>query len=180
MSSEAIATPPTLAPCAGMRALPSLRRWILRGDPAVLAAAGANLGFALPSPGRAAAAPDRAALWLGPDEQLLLDLRATQATMTSWLPPLRAALAPLAHSLVEISQRQTAFTVSGPAAAALSAGCPLDLDIGSFAVGGCTRTVFGKAEIVLWRTAADTFHVEVWRSFATYVTQLLAQAASEV
>jgi heterotetrameric sarcosine oxidase gamma subunit len=33
---------------------------------------------------------------------------------------------------------------------------------------------------VLWRIAADIFHVEVWRSFAMYVTQLLAQAASEV
>jgi sarcosine oxidase subunit gamma len=40
--------------------------------------------------------------------------------------------------------------------------------------------VFGKAGIILWRTAADRFHVEVWRSFASYVTQLLALAAGEV
>jgi sarcosine oxidase subunit gamma len=43
----------------------------------------------------------------------------------------------------------------------------------------CTRTVFAKAEVVLWRTGADAFHVEVWRSFAPYVLGLLEEAARE-
>jgi sarcosine oxidase subunit gamma len=43
----------------------------------------------------------------------------------------------------------------------------------------CTRTLFEKSEIVLWRTAPDTFHIEVWRSFAPYVTALLAEVARE-
>jgi sarcosine oxidase subunit gamma len=43
----------------------------------------------------------------------------------------------------------------------------------------CTRTVFAKADIVLWRTGEQTFHVEVWRSFAGYVTGLLVEIASE-
>jgi glucoamylase len=34
----------------------------------------------------------------------------------------------------------------------------LDLDIEAFPVDMCTRTVFAKADIVLWRTAPDTFH----------------------
>ncbi len=40
-----------------------------------------------------------------------------------------------------------------------------------------TRTIFDKAEIVLWRRAATTFHVEVWRSFAPYLAASLAEAA---
>ena len=61
----------------------------------------------------------------------------------------------------------------------LNAGCPLDLDLAEFPVGMCTRTVFAKADIVLWRTRADAFHLEVWRSFAGYVAGLLAEIATE-
>jgi sarcosine oxidase subunit gamma len=43
----------------------------------------------------------------------------------------------------------------------------------------CTRTVFAKADIVLWRTQENAFHVEVWRSFAGYVTGLLREIAVE-
>jgi sarcosine oxidase subunit gamma len=43
----------------------------------------------------------------------------------------------------------------------------------------CTRTLFSKAPIVLWRTAADAFHLEVWRSFVPYVQQLLRVVARE-
>jgi sarcosine oxidase subunit gamma len=39
----------------------------------------------------------------------------------------------------------------------------------AFPIGMCTRTLFGKAEIVLWRTGEAQFHIEVWRSFAGYV-----------
>jgi sarcosine oxidase subunit gamma len=41
----------------------------------------------------------------------------------------------------------------------------------------CTRTVFGKTEIVPWRRAADGFHVAVARSFAAYVHALLREIA---
>jgi sarcosine oxidase subunit gamma len=43
----------------------------------------------------------------------------------------------------------------------------------------CTRTVFAKADIVLWRTREDAFHVEVWRSFAGYVIGSLREIAME-
>jgi sarcosine oxidase subunit gamma len=44
----------------------------------------------------------------------------------------------------------------------------------------CTRTVFAKAEIVLWRYADDSFRLEVWRSFAAYVSGVIAEAAREL
>ena len=61
----------------------------------------------------------------------------------------------------------------------LSAGCPLDLHLRAFPVGMCTRTLLAKAPIVLWRTAAEEFHLEVWRSLAPYVQQLLREVARE-
>jgi sarcosine oxidase subunit gamma len=77
---------------------------------------------------------------------------------------------------VDVSHRQIALEIAGrQAAAILSNACPLDLDIRQFPVHMCTRTVLAKAEIVLWRTAPDVFHLEVWRSFQGYVQQLLAE-----
>jgi heterotetrameric sarcosine oxidase gamma subunit len=42
-----------------------------------------------------------------------------------------------------------------------------------------TRTLLGKAAIVLWRTAADVFRIEVWRSFTPYVWACLEEARRE-
>ena len=70
--------------------------------------------------------------------------------------------------------------VSGPdAAAVLNAGCPLPLGLAAFPGGKCTRTLFGKAEIVLWRKEETAFRIEVWRSFAAYLADLMAEAARE-
>ena len=67
---------------------------------------------------------------------------------------------------------------SGPCAAdLLNAGCPQDLSLAAFPVGACSRTILGKVEIVLLRTAETTFRVEVWRSFSDYAFAFLAQAA---
>ena len=77
-----------------------------------------------------------------------------------------------------MSHRQSALSVSGThAATVLSAGCPLDLDISAFPVGMCTRTMLAKAEVVLWRTGAAAFRLEVARSFVAYVSEFLADAA---
>jgi sarcosine oxidase subunit gamma len=123
-------------------------------------------------------AGERASLWLGPDERLLL---APGAERLQLLAGLEAALAGHAHSLVDISQRQLAFDLRGPQATLLlNAQCPLDLAVQAFPIDMSTRTVYGKAEIVLWRRAADRFHVEVWRSFADYVLTLLHAVAREL
>jgi sarcosine oxidase, subunit gamma len=155
-----------------------LGRLSLRGGPEVLAAAGDAFGLQLPLEAcRAAEGDARAALWLGPDEQLLL---VQQSDWDATLAGLGRRLAGLPHSLVDISQRQLALQVQGPHVAdILSAGCPLDLHPEAFPPGMCTRTLFSKAPIVLWRTATDAFHLEVWRSFVPYVQQLLRVVARE-
>jgi sarcosine oxidase subunit gamma len=39
--------------------------------------------------------------------------------------------------------------------------------------------VLAKAEIVLWRTAPEIFHIEVWRSFLPYTQALLREIAHQ-
>jgi sarcosine oxidase, subunit gamma len=161
-----------------LRQLPPGSRFVLRGGAQVLAAAADALGLPRNETAcRAVRNDGRAALWLGPDERLLLGPADATQEMSGLL---QAALAGMPHSLVEISHAQTAFEVSGArAATALNTGCPLDLDPASFPVDMCTRTVFAKAQVVLWRTGSETFRVETARSFAPYVTKILALAARE-
>ena len=149
-------------------------RFVLRGVDAIAAAAAA-FGVAIPTrPLTSSTTGDRAALWLGPDEWLLL----TPETETAALyQQLTTALEGIACALVDVSHRQTALLIEGPKAAAiLNAGVPLDLSLKAFPVGMVTRTIFEKAEIVLWRTGPDAFRIEVWRSFAPYVLALLQAA----
>jgi sarcosine oxidase, subunit gamma len=176
-SPTAFRRPPEITASAFVRALPPASRYILRGRPQVMTAASSALGLTISQVAcRAATNGQQAALWLGPDEQLLIAPESADLAAT-----LQPALRDLPHSLVEVSHRQIALEVSGPRATnVLNAACPLDLDLSAFPVGMCTRTVLTKAEIVLWRTDETVFHVEVWRSFASYVTEFLAEVAREV
>jgi len=156
---------------------PALARCIVRGGAAVADAVGAAFGVPLPaSPCRAATLGARAALWLGPDEWLLLapDDDGVWSAVT-------AALGDLAGAVVEVGHRQVGLRVQGSGSArVLNGGCPLDLDCAAFPVGMCTRTVFAKTEIVLWRCEADCFHVEVARSFAGYLHGMLSEIAVDL
>jgi sarcosine oxidase, subunit gamma len=157
------------------RYLPRCTRQVLRGRPAAIMAAGATYGMAMPAEAcRAAACGERAALWLGPDEWLLL---LPEDEADDVLAALGKALAGQPHSLVDIGHRNRAIEIAGPAAAVvLNAACPLDLDLQAFPVGMCTRTLLGKAEIVLWRAAEERFRAEISRSLSDYTWQLLHEA----
>jgi sarcosine oxidase subunit gamma len=171
--------PPILTASALLRALPPAARHILRADAPVLSAAGDALGISLTLPAcRASVYGTRAALWLGPDERLLL---AEESSTAETEARLEQALLDQPYSLVDVSHRQVALGIGGPhAATVLAAGCPLDLDPNAFPVGMCTRTLLAKAEIVLWRLADDQFHLEVWRSFAAYVSAVIAEATRDL
>ena len=158
--------------------LPPSTRFSVRGDDAAADAIGRTFGVALPHEAcRASTHGERAALWLGPDEWLLI---APDGEATRLMAAMGEALGPEPASLVEISDRQVAIEVAGEKAAeAVNAFNALDLDIDAFSVGTCTRTLFGKAETVLWRTAPETLRMEVWRSFAPYVQGCLGEAIRE-
>lgn len=170
----------TASPCptARLASLGPRSRFILRGGDAAVAAASAAFGVEIPrEPCRAAVAGDRAALWLGPDEWVLV---AGEEEGPALGEALAAALADIPHSLTDVSHRSVAFTLAGRhAATVLNSNCPLDLSLDAFPVGACTRTLLGKAEIVLRRADEETFVIDVWRSFATYAWRLIEEGRLE-
>ncbi|MBH0237424.1 sarcosine oxidase subunit gamma [Methylobrevis albus] len=172
-----VAAAPKVA-VADLGALPPRTRFVFRGREAAITAAGPAFGVALPREAcRFAEAGDRRVLWLGPDEWLLT---APEGAGAAIVADLAAALAGLPHSLVDVSHRSLGIAVSGAMAArVINNGCPLDLGLEAFPVGMATRTVFGKAEIVLVRTAEMRFEIDVWRSFADYVWRFLEEARRE-
>ncbi len=104
---------------------------------------------------------------LGPDEWLMRAAVGTTISKVEGLP----------IAITDISERALCFIVEGPRAAeVLMSGCPLDLD--AFAAGRATRTIYETVEVVLIREAEDHFHVEVWRSFASWLWTALTTAAS--
>ncbi len=155
---------------------PPAERFIFRGGEAARAACSAVFLARLPPRlGAAGVSDQRAALWLGPDEWLLIAEGESAEVLGA---AIESGLEGLPHSLVDVSHRQVGLALSGPdAARALGAGCPLDLRLKSFPAGMATRTLLDKAEIVLWRKGETEFRLEVARSFAPWLAEALAEAA---
>ncbi|MFT2213269.1 sarcosine oxidase subunit gamma family protein [Rhizobium giardinii] len=159
---------------ASLSAAAPATRLSLRAKPDAVSALSLALGLSLPTrPKTSASAHGRHALWLGPDEWLVIDENGADMMGA-------VASSGVLHSATDISHRNTAVIVKGRGAeVAINGGCPQDLSLGIFPVGACSRTVLGKAEVVIFRTAEDTFRVECWRSFAPYVSGLLNEAAED-
>lgn len=114
----------------------------------------------------------RTAMWLGPDEWLIIDTKND--------PNAELARSNVLHSAVDVTHRNTALQVSGPFAAdVINAGCPQDLSLETFPVGACSRTILGKAEVVLLRVKPTVFRIEVWRSFSAYAFEFLTVSARD-
>jgi sarcosine oxidase, subunit gamma len=149
-------------------------RLSLRAPAESVASLSRTLGLKLPErPKQSVRKGDRAALWLGPDEWLLID--RTDSSLNTALERARVF-----HSAVDVSHRNVGIVVEGEGAeATIAAGCPQDISLQAFPVGACARTVMGKIEIALWRTGETQFRVECWRSFADYAFTFLAEAARD-
>lgn len=126
-------------------------------------------------PNRVNCEGDRAALWLGPDEWLLLAPLGEEPRISA---AFRSTLASPTYALIGVSHQHVPLLVCGRKAPhLLNAGCPLDLDLLAFPAGKCTRTVLAKAPILLWRQSCDSFYVGTLRSYVPYVRDFLAEAS---
>jgi sarcosine oxidase subunit gamma len=155
-------------------------RFSLRLDPADARALGTVGGFRLDLPiNRCVASGERVAARLGPNEWLLLGPEPENEAIAGQID---TALAGHFYALVNIGHRDRALEVSGRhAAEVLNAGCPLDLAWTAFPAGCATRTLLGKAEIVLMcMSEAPAYRVECGRSFGRYVHDFLLAAAREI
>ena len=143
-------------------------------------AVGLALGLQLPlEPNTVVRAGELTALWLGPDEWLVVGPPGSQRDLESRI---RAAAADEPVSVTDVSAQRTTLLVAGPRARDLLAhGCPLDLHPRAFGAGRCAQTTLARTQIVL--VARDEpkagFWVLVRSSFAGYLTDWLLDAATE-
>ena len=168
---------PTPLEWRGVRCAPlePMARFVFRGGVDACRHAGQSMGLEFPAALRASVLGARSVLWQGPDEFLILAPDDERLMLGATL---EAALAREPHALVDVSHRNIAFVIEGERAALLLAtGIMLDLAPSAFPVGMTTRTLFGKADVTLWRQATDRFHLETWRSIAPYVVGLLQAGA---
>jgi sarcosine oxidase subunit gamma len=152
----------------------------LRADPndgRVMQRLASSLGFALPIvPNMVASAKDRRALWLGPDEWLIVGPDGQQAAIEQ---EIRAGLNGAFGSIVDVSANRTVLEVRGVKARELLAhGVPMDLDVRSFAPGRCAQTVLAKAQVIVEVGDEGTLRTFARSSFASYVAEWLLDAAA--
>jgi sarcosine oxidase subunit gamma len=117
----------------------------------------------------------RAALWLGPDEWLILGPPGSQDDIVQEID---RALEGTHRSIVDASDNRVALELSGPRARELlTKGCSLDLDARSWSAGSCAQTLLARAQVILHERAGAT-GILVRPSFADYLVDWLLDATA--
>ncbi|MET7391922.1 sarcosine oxidase subunit gamma family protein [Dactylosporangium sp. NPDC005572] len=158
---------------------PFLAMASIRVDPASEAAGRicAALGAPLPAGcGETAASGPHTALWLGPDEWLVV----SETDPDVLTRPLVEALGPDHGAVVDVSANRTVLELSGAAArAVLQKGCPVDLHPRAFGAGRAVATTLARVPLVLWQSGPATYRLLPRSSFADYVARWLLDAMRE-
>jgi len=151
----------------------------LRVDPAAPAAVrvAAVLGAPLPtSCGDVTGAGAHRALWLGPDEWLVV----TSTDAVALADQLTTALGEDPGLALDLSANRTVLELSGPKARdVLEKGCPVDLHPRSFGAGQAVSTTLARIPVLLWQTGAESYGLLPRSSFADYVARWLLDAMVE-
>lgn len=165
-------------PGVSLLPVPARSKVSLHGHPDATAALGTAIGLSLPTrPKTVTETETLAALWLGPEDWLIVGASGNPDEAAELIAALGAAPTPDV-SAVDVSDRFIAIAVEGPAAeAVLSAGCPQDLRLRSFPVGAASRSLMQKIDVIIWRRSETGFEVYCGRSFADYLWALLVEAA---
>ena len=165
-----------------IRELPFVLQVNLRADPkdvGLMQRFGGALGFALPmAPNTVTSREDRRALWLCPDEWLVVGPAGQQEALEQ---ALRNGFNGEFGSVVDVSANRTVLEIRGRKARELLAhGVPIDLDARSFGPGRCAQTLMAKAQVTVERRNEEqAFHLHVRSSFASYLADWLLDAAAE-
>jgi sarcosine oxidase, subunit gamma len=151
----------------GAELVPSLAQVDLRIDPSFAERAPSPLPL---EPNTAIDDGHRAALWLGPDEWLILGPPGAAPEIVA---ELGAAFAHVDRSVVDVSANRVAIELTGAERLDLLAHvCPLDLDPRVWVTGRCAQTLLGRAHVVC-QERTETTGILVRSSFADYVVDLL-------
>jgi sarcosine oxidase, subunit gamma len=152
----------------------------LRGDGAsveFLQVARTTLGYALPTePNTVAEGSNSRALWLGPNEWLLVAPLGTGLAGT-----LAQGLSGRSVAVTELGDARAVLGLSGRNARdVLAKSCPLDLHPKSFGPGRCAQTRLSKIGALLeQRDDPPSYEIYVARSVARYTWRWLEDAGSE-
>ncbi|MFD7293534.1 sarcosine oxidase subunit gamma [Streptomyces sp. NPDC059897] len=172
---------PQLPAGLGARELPFLTQLTLRVTPGSAAATAVEgyLGYALPDACRAHLDAEVKALWLGPDEWLLVAPAGRAAELTAGL---RSAIGEEFATVTDTSAQRTVLALSGPLLPEiLSQGCALDLSPGRAHAGACHTTLLAQAGVTL--VVREAGPAAVWllvrSSFAGYLAAWLTDACTE-
>jgi sarcosine oxidase, subunit gamma len=149
------------------RAMPFIAQVSLRLEPSLAGRAPLPLPT---TPNTAWEAGPRAALWLGPDEWLVLGPPHAGAEIVAELD---RALDGAHRSVVDVSSDRVALELGGRGRFDLLAGgCSLDLHPRTWAVGSCAQTLFARAQVILYERT-DSTGILVRSSFAAYLVARL-------
>ena len=154
----------------------------VRGDPsdhAFLDAVEGVLGLGLRlEPNTVSEGDELSAMWLGPDEWLVLTPPGREVDTAL---ALRDALGSLFASVTDVSGAQTVINVSGARARdLLQKGCSADLHPRVFGPGRCAQALIAKAGVTVRQLDdSPSFDLIVRRSFAEYLALWLEDAAQE-
>ena len=169
-----------LSLATGVREIAPLVQVDLRVDPrdgAALERLEVALDFALPlEPNTVAGDPlGRHALWLGPDEWLIVEPGARGPDLETVL---RAALDPAVGAVVDVSGARTALELEGPRCRdVLASGVALDIHPRAFGPGQCAQTLVARAGAILHQVSdKPRYRLLVRPSFAAYLAAWLADA----
>src|SRR6056297_148774 len=150
----------------------------LRGDLAskeMKAAVKKAVGLDIPAQRQALMGEGTAALWMSPDELLLL---CPYERVTETIATLEKALKGRHFLAVNVSDARTYLHVSGAGAREVLAKlCPVDLSGDAFSPGMFRRTRMAQIPAAFWLDEAGTFHLVCFRSVADYAFNLLKTAA---
>lgn len=161
---------------------PFLGHLNLRGNPAdraFMEGVERALGFALPvEPNTVSIGDGLRALWLGPDEWLIITPQDEQGAVAD---ALAEALAGVLASVTDVTGGQTVVTLSGERSRhVLAKGCSLDLHPRAFGEGQCAQTLVAGANVTLrWAGPGPSYDLIVRRSFADHLALWLHDAALE-
>lgn len=133
-------------------------------------------GFSLPGPLQSTQGGDISALWIAPDEWLLIVSGEEAFNLEKRLrEEINGHFA-----ITNVSGGQTVLALSGEdAVKVLKKSTGYDLRDSHFPVGKVVTTTFAKTQAVIRRTAEQQWQLVVRRSFADYVWLWLQDASAE-
>jgi sarcosine oxidase subunit gamma len=166
---------------SGMRELPFRAQIDVRLDPSdetSLRAVERAIGCELPMvPNTVKGDPDaRYALWLGPDEWLVV---GPAADLTDLRPRPAEIIGVAFVTVVDVSASRTTIELWGEGARdILESGCPLDLHPRAFPTGSCAQTLLARIPIILHQVGdKPRYRIGVRISVAAHLARWLTDAA---